>query len=76
MHNKQLAIIRFLAQLAGYVKMLGLMTFFTNHSLRTSAATRLYDAGVDEQLIMLQTGHRSTAGVRSYKRTSNALKTA
>ena len=31
----------------------GIEFFFTNHSLRTTAATRLYDAGVDEQLIML-----------------------
>ena len=42
----------------------------TNHSLRATAATRLYQSGVDEQLIMEQTGHRSVQGVRSYKRTS------
>ena len=29
----------------------------TNHSLRATAATRLYQSGVDEQLIMEQTGH-------------------
>ena len=46
---------------------------FTNHSLRRTAATRLYEAQVDEQLICEVTGHRSTA-VRSYKRTSSALK--
>ena len=44
--------------------------FFTNHSLRATAATRLYHAGVDEQLITQKTGHRSTA-VRAYKRTSS-----
>ncbi|CAG2243750.1 unnamed protein product [Mytilus edulis] len=38
----------------------------TNHSLRASTATRLYQAGVEEQLIC----HRSNA-VRSYKRTAN-----
>ena len=32
--------------------------------------TRLYQAGVDEQLIMEKTGHRSLEGVRSYKRTN------
>lgn len=44
--------------------------FKTNHSLRATTATRLYQAGVDEQLIMERTGHRSLDGVRSYKRTS------
>ena len=42
----------------------------TNHSLRATAATRLYQAGVDEQLVMERTGHQSLEGVRSYKRTS------
>lgn len=42
----------------------------TNHSLRATAATRLYSSGVDEQLVMERTGHRSLEGVRSYKRTS------
>jgi integrase len=43
--------------------------FFTNHSLRATAATRLYAAGVDEQLMAGKTGHRSSA-IRNYKRTS------
>lgn len=47
----------------------GFSGFYTNHSLRATAATRLYDAGVDEQLICEKTGHKSNA-VRSYKRTS------
>ena len=47
---------------------------FTKHSLRVSLATRLYDAEVDEQLIMSRTGHSSTDGVRAYKRTSEKLK--
>lgn len=42
-----------------------------NHSLRAPAATRLYASGIDEQLVMEKTGHRSTEGVRSYKRTSS-----
>ena len=45
--------------------------FKTNHSLRATTTTRLYQAGVDEQLIMERTGHRSLDGVRSYKRTSD-----
>ena len=43
---------------------------FTNHSLRATAATRLYAAGIDEQLIAEKTGHRSSS-VRAYKRTSD-----
>jgi len=42
----------------------------TNHSLRATNATWLYDGDVDEQLIMERTGHLSTEGVRSYKRTT------
>ncbi|KAK6167160.1 hypothetical protein SNE40_021255 [Patella caerulea] len=49
----------------------GIIGYFTNHSLRATAATRLYQAGVDEQLMTEKTGHRSNA-VRAYKRTSDA----
>ena len=44
--------------------------FKTNHSLRTTTATRLYHSNHDEQLIMERTGHRSIEGIRNYKRTS------
>ena len=37
----------------------------TNHSLRVSAATRFYKAGIDEQLIMERTSHQSLDGVRT-----------
>ena len=50
-----------------------LLGYRTNHSLRASAATRMFDAEVDEQLICEVTGHRSSA-VRSYKRTNTAQK--
>ena len=39
----------------------------SNHSLRATAATRLFHHRVDEQMIMKVTGHRSLDGVRSYK---------
>lgn len=42
----------------------------TNHSLRVTAATRLIQQGVDEQLIMTRTGHRTIEGVHAYKRVS------
>ena len=42
-----------------------------NHSLHVTSATRLFQKGVDEQLIMCRTGHRSIDGVRTeYKRIS------
>lgn len=47
----------------------GLVGYFTNHSLRATAATRMYSADLPEQLICEKTGHRSEA-VREYKRTS------
>ena len=46
----------------------GIQGYFTNHSLRATATTRLYDAQVDEASIMERTGHRSLTGVRTYKR--------
>ena len=57
-------------------KAAGIEGFKTNHSLRATAATRLYHAGVDEQIIMEITSHRSLDGVRSYKRTSAQQKEA
>ena len=55
-------------------KQAGIQGFKTNHSLCATAATRLYSEGVDEQLVMERTGHRSIEGVRSYKRTSQQQK--
>ena len=51
-------------------KQAGIQGYFTNHSLRTTAATLLYHAGVDEQLVMERTGHHSLEGIRNYQRTS------
>ncbi len=50
----------------------GLEGCFTNHSLRSSCTTRMDNAGVDEQLIMETTSHKSEC-VRQYKRTSEEL---
>ena len=52
-------------------KSAGIKGYRTNHSLRATATTRLYQAGVDEQLVMERTGHRSVYGVRCYKRTND-----
>ena len=56
------------------MKNAGYTGYYTNHSLRVSAASRLYDSGVDEQAIMSVTGHSSTDGVRCYKSMSEKLK--
>lgn len=48
----------------------GISGYKTNHSLRATCATRLYNEGVDEQAIMERTGHRSLSGIRPYKRTN------
>ena len=48
----------------------GVEGYKTNHSLRVTAATCLFHEGKDEQLIMARTGHHSTDGVQTYKRTS------
>ena len=52
-------------------KAAGICGYKTNHSLRATTATRLYQAGIDKQLIMEKTGHHSLEGVRSYKRTNS-----
>ena len=40
--------------------------FYSNHSLRSTSGTKLYQNDIDEQLIQEITGHRSLA-IRSYK---------
>ena len=57
-------------------KQAGITDYETNHSLRVTSATRLFQSGVDEQLIMSHTGHRSVDGVRSYKQISDEQKKA
>ena len=42
----------------------------TNHSLRATGATRLFEANVPEKLIQERTGHKSTDVLRRYVRTS------
>ena len=55
-------------------KAAGFNGHYTNHSLRATTATRLFESGIDEQLIMQRTRHRSTDAVRSYKRVTENLK--
>ena len=55
-------------------KQAGITGFKTNHSLRVTSATCLFQSGVDQQLIMSHTGHRSVDGVRSYKNIKRGVK--
>ncbi len=57
---------------ANLMKSAGIEGRYTNHSLRATTATRMYENGVDEQLIKEVTGHKSDA-VRIYKHTSETL---
>ena len=51
----------------------GFQGHYSNHSLRSTSATRMYEAGIDEQTICEITGYRSNA-VHAYKHTSEELK--
>ena len=68
--NKPIGYNKLDGTVARLCKNAGIPGYRTNHSLRATTATRLYQAGVDEQLVMERTGHQSLEGVRSYKRTS------
>ena len=67
-HNILGSVVKHLCDAAG------LQGHYTNHSLRATAATRLFEAGVNEQLIMQRTRHSTTAGMRSYKRIGEKLR--
>ena len=43
---------------------------FTNHCLRATAVTRMYNQGVPEKLISEKSGHRTLEGLRSYEQSS------
>ncbi len=42
----------------------------TNHSLRATGASELFEAGVPEKIIQQRTGHRSLDALRIYERTT------
>uniref|UniRef100_A0A1X7V1V6 ZMYM2-like/QRICH1 C-terminal domain-containing protein n=1 Tax=Amphimedon queenslandica TaxID=400682 RepID=A0A1X7V1V6_AMPQE len=42
----------------------------SNHSLRATGVTRMFDKGVPEKIIMERSGHLSISGVCSYERTT------
>ena len=42
----------------------------TNHSLRVTGATRMYNSGIPEKTIQSRTGHKSVEALRVYERPS------
>ena len=52
-HNKLASMVKRLCEQAG------ISGYRTNHSLRATAATRMYGMGIDEQLICEKTGERT-----------------
>ena len=42
----------------------------TNHSLRATGASQMFQAGVPEKIVQERTGHRSTEALRMYERTT------
>ena len=49
---------------------------YTNHSLRATAITRMFNSGIPEKVIAEASGHRSTKALRCYERTSQQQKQA
>ena len=48
----------------------GVQVHYTNHSLRATSVTRMYNRGVPENLIGEKSGHRSIKALRAYEKTS------
>ena len=49
----------------------GLRNRYTNHSLKATAATRMFASGVPEKVIAEFTGHRSSKALQVYERTTD-----
>ncbi len=49
---------------------------YTNHCLRATAMTRMYNQGVPEKVIADKSGHRSIDGLRAYEHPSRDLEKA
>ena len=54
----------------------GVTTRYTNHCLRATAMTRMFNQGVPEKIIADKSGHRSVESLRAYEHPSVALEKA
>ena len=70
--NKPIGINSLRPVIKSLCSKVGLSGKFTNHSLCVSAATRLYQKGVDEQTIKQFTGHKSDS-IRFYKQSYDKI---
>ncbi len=52
----------------------GVGVHYTNHSLRATAITRMFNSGIPEKVIAETSGHKSTKALRCYEHTSQQLK--
>ena len=52
----------------------GIELYYTNHSLRATAITRMFNSGIPEKVIAETCGHRSTKALRLYEHTSEQQK--
>ena len=49
----------------------GIDVHYTNHSLRATVITRMFNAGIPEKIIAENSGHKSVKALRCYERTSS-----
>lgn len=54
----------------------GIGVHYTNHSLRATSITRMFNNGLPEKLIAEMSGHKSVKALRCYERTSSAQQQA
>ena len=54
----------------------GCVVHYTNHSLRATAMTRMFNKGVPEKVIAERSGHRSLQAMRNYEHPSVELERA
>ena len=48
----------------------GIQGVYSNHSLRATSATQMFEMGVPEKIIQERTGHRSLEALRTYERSN------
>ena len=51
----------------------GLQNKYSNHSLRVTSITRMFNAGITEKVMAERSGHRSLKALRTYEKTSVEL---
>ena len=54
----------------------GIGVHYTNHSLRATSITRMFNNGLPKKVIAKTSGHRSVKALRCYKRTSSTQQQA